>query len=565
MTVTNDAKFAASIGLGTVADNIGAKVRLILKVSAWSSIKTSELSSKIKMHFPLLHKLLVRSTLIEVVRAGAVQKEFDNHLGEPEMFQGNVISQWVMNPRKPSRSMQYRVMYSDGDVEDLSWKQVGPLLINKHLFLHRVRMRGRLLPQKPLCLHCILKGRLPLVKGTTMGKTPNNDQTLRSIDYVTVKGYLRICNTIWSMVSTCASIDSQNPEWLQLFGPEGLLIRTVGVTLTHQREEKHPVCNIVSDCLPDFDVDDRPSVMKGSVCCGRVRSTNRYGVVVDVGEGECHRGLLARRAGPLVQFFVKGDEVSVQVRRVRDAVDDNGIWTDLKVPDRLVYRRLKHRSARVVCCLQLEVLGSFNRGSGLFRNRPNARSFLVWLNRHFLISVWAKSPGLVAKCGLFNNLYVHSTVTGTSTGTLRDDRSRLQQRFHDDEVTHGLRTHTDTTVVFLRLNSGPSTYSYDTVPSELCFYLNILVSRCRVYRISSFVMLHIISFASSWCVNISTSTPEYGVRDTALCLGSPLCCKLLRVIGPGIMLGGYRRYLEGSTPEYNLPDPKKLFDMQEEE
>ena len=62
-------------------------------------------------------------------------------------------------------------------------------------------------------------------------------------------------------------------------------------------------------------------------------------------------------------------------------------------------------------------------------------------------------------------------------------------------------------------------------------------------------------------MKISTLTPEHGARDTSLCLGSPMCCELLRVIGPGIMLGGYRRHLEGSTPRYNLPDPVKIFRM----
>ena len=146
-------------------------------------------------------------------------------------------------------------------------------------------------------------------------------------------------------------------------------------------------------------------------------------------------------------------------------------------------------------------------------------------------------------------------------GTLRGDRSRLQN--HSGTTQHGSRVDSDTNAVFVTSSDNNSSFEYDTRPSEICFLLNRAVYSCGVNPISCFVLRHIITFGSSWCVRVSTPPPEYGVRDCALCLGSKICCQLLRLFGSGIMLGGYRQYLQGEIPTYDLPDPSETFKTSE--
>ena len=260
--------------------------------------------------------------------------------------------------------LQYSIMYSDGDSEDLSWKEVRDLF--KHGFLgfrHRVRMRGRLLPTKPLCLHCITvkKRILSFVKGPTLGAAPKGDgPNLRGVDYLNVRGYIRVCTIIFKFVHDSSGIDKSSPEWLQLFGPEGILVRTTGLQIdpvVDKGASKHQTCNIVTKHLPGLLAATRPNFMIRSVHKGEVVSTTNNGVIVKVSD---HHGFLARRAGPLVQHFSAGDDVSVQIKRMRDALDTH-ICLDLKTPDRLTYNRCGNR---VICCVDLEVLGTFHARTG---------------------------------------------------------------------------------------------------------------------------------------------------------------------------------------------------------
>lgn len=117
----------------------------------------------------------------------------------------------------------------------------------------------------------------------------------------------------------------------------------------------------------------------------------------------------------------------------------------------------------------------------------------------------------------------------------------------------------DSNVVFVRLDNGHSSCEYDTTPAEICFILKTAVRMCRVNSISCFVVRLIVIFSVSWCVKLSTPPHEHGTRDTDLCLGSPLCCRLMHVSGSGIMLGGCRRHLKGIMSEHNLPNPTELF------
>ena len=105
--------------------------------------------------------------------------------------------------------------------------------------------------------------------------------------------------------------------------------------------------------------------MKSSVHKGNVASTDHNGVIINLNG---HRGFLARRAGPLVQHFCVGDCVSVQVKRSRDI---NTISMDLKTPNRFVYNR---RGNKVICCIDLEVLGRFRKRTG-YVNHHNHHSF----------------------------------------------------------------------------------------------------------------------------------------------------------------------------------------------
>ena len=176
---------------------------------------------------------------------------------------------------------------------------------------------------------------------------------------------------------------------------------------------------------------------------------------------------------------------------------------------------------------------SINR---LFQSRPHARQWLTWVNRHFMLSVWSVSPGQSSRCGLFNGLQLHSSVTGVHSGSLNEDRSHI---YSPCPHTSG-----PTTVVFVRLSdhTPTTTFMYDINPAEVCFIL----AECM--NVPRFVRRLILVFASSWCAMLRTKPHEYGTRDVSLCLGSPLCCLLMRISNP-VLFGGSRNLIMNSVTD----------------
>ena len=153
---------------------------------------------------------------------------------------------------------------------------------------------------------------------------------------------------------------------------------------------------------------------------------------------------------------------------------------------------------------------------------------LVWCSRHFLLSIWSKTPGCAAKTKLFNNLRIHSTITGVRHNqTLHERRSRIQHQC-GYKTNHGVDSASN--VVFVSIGDcSDNAFECDATPAEIYFIIYKAVQSCHMNTLCPFVVRLIIEFSLSWCVQLKTKQHEHGTKDVALRLRSPLCRALLKV------------------------------------
>ena len=406
-------------------------------------------------------------------------------------YDGHVVDSrcWVQNGK---RQMLHRVVYSDGDGEELTLAELKPLLHNPGLAIlcksRNYRIRGYL----------VASNGHKLVKGKMMTKRCGAHM-------FSIGGYLRVVRTVFEYV--CDEGDTaDNPAWLGLFGPKGVLVNTTGAANVTATSSTITQDIGITTLLDHIDVNTIASngvqsawngITRKSIHCAQITQRTEHGCVLNV----CgHRGQLLnqsnRRYGKLWRV---GDYMQTQVERIFDQMRRGDTTLQLRVPERLTFQG--HGDCKdsmfPVVCVHLGVLGRWDPNKyEYFDAKPHAPQLLLSTSRLATLAVWSYQTGGAARSKLFYPFRLYANVCCDRGASITADRLMLQSK-SDSSVT-------PSRYIFVHESHVPGVVGGDVVQ---WYRIKLMIDHwCTVAKIQHLpqpVLRNILYFAETCCVVIS--------------------------------------------------------------